>query len=73
MLDAFKRKRRFNNAPRLVGIDNPSAKVTELDVVAIRACYASGRFGYRRLGQLFGLTAIAVKKIVLRQTWRHVV
>lgn len=42
------------------------------DVVAIRACYITGRFGYRRLSRFFGVTPIAIKKVILRTTWAHV-
>lgn len=74
MLDAFKRGRRSNvRYHRMVGVDNPAHKLSERDVVAMRACYETGRWGYRLLGQMFGVTAIAVKKVVLRQTWRNVV
>lgn len=55
-----------------VGVDNPSSKLLDEDVRAIRACYATGRWGYRSLGRMFLITPIAVKKIVMRITWKHV-
>lgn len=71
--DMLSRKRFGGGATRgLFGIANPSSKLDDADVVALRACYLTGRWGYRRLGELFGITPIAVKKIVLRTTWRHI-
>lgn len=61
---------RFKNIQ--IGTDNPASVLCNEDIAAIRACYCTGRFGYRRLGSMFGVTPIAIKKIILRQTWKHV-
>lgn len=56
----------------LFGTANPASKLTEDDVRAVRSCYSTGRWGYRRLAEMFGVTPVAIKKIVLRRTWKHV-
>lgn len=53
------------------GSDNPAAKVTEQDVVAIRSKAADGET-YRNLGREYGLSEVAVRRMVIRRTWKHV-
>jgi len=50
------------------GEDNPSARLTEEDVRAIRWRHAQGD-GYKRLGAAYGVTWEAVRGIVKRRTW----
>lgn len=48
-----------------------STKLTETDVLAIRARHASGE-SYSLLGREFGVSAPAVRAVVLRRVWTHV-
>lgn len=59
-----------SNAVR--GIDQHSAKVTEDDVRIIREDYAARRANQTELAARYGVSAMAVSKIILRKTWKHV-
>lgn len=59
-------------APRAHGEANTAAKLTETDVIAIRALYATGRMSQRRIGDLFGIEQTSVGLIVRRERWKHV-
>lgn len=48
------------------------AKLTEVQVMEIRALYAAGGITHRALGELYGVTGSSVSHIVNRQTWTHV-
>lgn len=52
------------------GTHNPRAKLTEADVLAIRAASASGEKHYRIAGR-YGVTDVTVSYIVSRKTWAH--
>lgn len=47
-------------------------KVTEDEVRAIRAAYASGDWTQKSLGQMYGLSRTAVTMIVGRKTWTDI-
>lgn len=49
-----------------------SAKLTEDDIRAIRALYASG-LTYGAIGQRYGVTGENVGQIIRRRSWRHVI
>lgn len=53
------------------GVRNPSAKLTEADVREIRAAIAAGK-SHRSLGDRYGVSHTAIKKIGRRETWAHV-
>lgn len=53
------------------GVDNPRAKLTEADVVAIRAASAAGEKHYK-IAEQYGVTDVSVAYIVSRKTWAHV-
>jgi hypothetical protein len=55
------------------GMLNGVAKLTDYDVMEIRRLYYKGVKGSGQisLGKKFGVTRIAIRKIVMRQTWKH--
>ena len=54
------------------GVDCHSAKLTPDIVRDIRREYASIGTGQAELGARYGVSAVAISKIVLRKTWKHV-
>lgn len=54
------------------GESNGMAKLTEDQVIAIRALYASGGISQRSLAAKFGVTQPLIKGITKRQTWTHI-
>lgn len=50
-----------------------NAKMDEAAVRDLRTDYATGRIGYRRLAKKYDITMGAVRSIVLRESWKHVV
>lgn len=74
MHDRDAKGRHYCGGPNFVrhGEDHPKAKLTEDDVREIRRLYVRGVVGYRSLGQRFGVTAMVVKAIVTRRTWKDV-
>jgi IS30 family transposase len=57
--------------PRLNGSNHPMAKITESDVMVIRAAHAAG-FNRRFLADIFNLHRHTVSRIVSRRAWPHV-
>jgi hypothetical protein len=47
------------------------AKLTESEVLAMRAEYVKGRNGYKRLGRKYGVKWTTACAIVTRRTWKH--
>ena len=70
MADA-KAKGRISRVARSQGEKNRHAKLTEKDVKAIRLASASG-VRMRELVSRFGVKRHAIRRIISRQTWRHV-
>lgn len=54
------------------GSSHSQAKLTEDDVRAIRAAYASKMFPQKALAENFGISIASVSMIVNRQSWQHV-
>lgn len=48
-----------------------AAVLTDKQVMAIRALYASGEYTYKTLGAQFGVDYTAIYKIVKQKRWRH--
>lgn len=65
--DDMKRKGRQN-----IGVRNPSARVNENDVRAIRSLLRTGSWKQREIATVYGLNQVTVSEISLRKTWRHV-
>lgn len=61
--------RRLINPPR--GERNCKARLTELQVVAMRAAYASGT-SRRALGSEFGVSGPTVYRVTSGRSWRHI-
>lgn len=59
-------------ATALKGEEAPSAKLTEEKVLKIRELYPTGKYSYRELGEMFGVSKKAVINVVLRRNWKHV-
>ena len=51
------------------GERNPSAKLTEAQVLDMRAAHASGRATHRELAKRFGVSKSLVAKIIQRRRW----
>jgi hypothetical protein len=48
------------------------AKITDADVIAIRARYAAGGISMKALGREYGISAPSVCLMVQRKTWTHI-
>lgn len=55
-----------------IGERSASAKLTEADVLTIRACYAAGGVSQGALAREYGLCQATVSELLRRLTWRHV-
>jgi len=53
------------------GEGHPAAKLTEVDVVRIRARCAAGE-SLRSVANAFGVSRTSIRMIVRRRTWSHV-
>jgi hypothetical protein len=56
----------------IVGERNPSSKLTEAEVTAIRKEYDKGGISQRALSEKYGVTQTCVGEIVRRRAWSHV-
>ena len=54
------------------GEKHPMSKLTASDVVAILGYYAAGRFGYKQLSKMFGVSPTTIQHIISGDTWKHV-
>jgi hypothetical protein len=66
--DAYSKGRM--NTPR--GINRGNVKLTEKNVLEIRAKYATGRYVQRQLGVEYGVAQTVIGDIVRRDTWDHI-
>lgn len=55
----------------LVGEGVASSKLTEQDVLSIRAEYAKGVLTQQMLAESYGVTQSIISSAVLRKTWKH--
>ena len=55
-----------------VGSVHGMSKLTESDVLAIRAEYAAGGITHKQLGIRYGVCEASVQHITKRRTWRHI-
>jgi len=53
------------------GTEHHSSKLSEADVLEIRATYAAGGITQRKLADSFGVGHKQISKIILRQRWAH--
>jgi uncharacterized protein YjcR len=63
---------RKGHSPDRVGENHPYAKLTESDVIAIRARYAEGGVTYKKLGEQYGVSGSAIARVVRRENWKHI-
>ena len=61
-----------HNPGRLVGADNPNARLTATDVRAIRRLYACGGHTHATLARQFGVGAAQIGNILAGRSWSHV-
>lgn len=59
-------------AARMPGEQNGMAKLTEEQVVQLRARYAAGGISLRAIGQEYGISGAAAHLIVNRTNWSHI-
>lgn len=61
-------------AKRCVTGADPAARLTEADVLAIRAAYVPGKrgCGYESLARQYGVGLTTIVHIIKRETWSHV-
>lgn len=64
-------KGRQNTALRAKGMANGNAKLTDEDVMIIRAMYVRNECGYARISKLFGVSTQAIRSIILNLGWKH--
>jgi DNA invertase Pin-like site-specific DNA recombinase len=55
-----------------ISILRPKSKLTEANVIEIRALHASGGFTHEAIAAKFGVTRSVVTNIVNRKKWTHV-
>lgn len=65
-------RRGRSNRPIVRGEQNSNARLTEADVRAIRAAYATGRFSQQKLGNSYGVSQAVISGIVRNKAWTHV-
>ncbi len=53
------------------GMQHGGARLTDLDVLTIRALWKAGRHTQQQLADHFGVTQANVSDIVLRKRWKH--
>ena len=54
------------------GVANGHARLTEKDVVDIRALAASGEYSQEKIGRMYGINQTHVSSIHLRRIWSHI-
>ena len=53
------------------GRSHGMSKLTDADVLEIRALYASGKWTYKQLGERYAVDLSNIASIVHRKTWKH--
>lgn len=61
-----------NRGRNQVGEKSSTAKLTEQDVLDIRAEYATGQISQSALAEFYGVTKPAIRYVIQRRTWRHI-
>lgn len=64
-------KGRFSRTHQAKGEQRYNAKLTNDDVLAIRAAYASGEY-QKDIAARYGMVQQSIHEIVTRKTWRHI-
>jgi HNH endonuclease len=58
---------------QLKGAQHGRAKLTEADVLTIRARYAAGGISHRALARQYGVGGTTIMHILHRENWRHLI
>jgi hypothetical protein len=53
------------------GERSATAKLTEAQVIEMRARFAAGERNYSKLGREYGVSAVQVRSIILRERWKY--
>ena len=69
--DAIK-KGTFNYTSRTRGSRHQDAKLTEQQVIEIRAKHAIGQFNRHQLAKEYGVKPCSISNIIARRKWRHI-
>jgi hypothetical protein len=67
-----RRKGREVPPPTFYGSSHPQSKLTEQDVLEIRALYAEGNDTYKTLAQKFNVSSGLIGHVVTRRNWKHI-
>jgi hypothetical protein len=57
---------------KVSGSKNGKSKLTEANVLQIRATYAAGGIFQKDLAEQYGVTQLLISKIINRKTWTHI-
>jgi hypothetical protein len=61
-----------NRSHKRPGELHPLAKLTDKDVLEIRAKYATGQYTQKQLGDLYGVHRVQISRIYLKKDWKHI-
>jgi hypothetical protein len=56
----------------LIGVKNPAAKLDDTKVKTIRELKGSSNISNQALGDMFGVTKVAIRYVLCGRTWSHV-
>jgi hypothetical protein len=68
--ESVQRGRNSANYPHYSGEKNQKSKLTEAQVIEIRALAKQGK-SRKEIGEMYGVSAVSISYIVLRRTWTH--
>jgi len=54
------------------GSDNNWSKLTEEKVISMRKLYETGKYSYKKLEEMFGISKSAVCAVITRRNWSHI-
>lgn len=54
------------------GIDIPTSKLKENDVVLIREKYPKGKRTMKEIGEEYGVSESTISRVLLKKTWKHI-
>jgi len=54
------------------GVNHYRSKLNDRWVKIIRKMYATGRYTYRELDEIFGVSITVIRLVIKRKTWKHV-
>lgn len=74
MLDKFKNgyENQYGEGWQPIGEEQPSAKLTESEVLEMRQDHETGLYSYNDLGKMYGISRSHARHIILRKYWKHI-